>query len=581
MSPEKSNKHKIFLLVGFLLFFLFSFKEIGNFYQTGHAGFINAEVGLSHLNTINNGFLKTKFGATNYKVIYNRAPTNDEYYVRYPYLHNLLVSILWKITGPSEIASRLFVIILTFFSIVMFFLISQELNYSKLSSTLVYLTLCSFPVFYHYAGLSNGEISALFPLSLSYYFYIKYLKEDKSKYKLLFLISLSITCQLFWYGYIAAFVFFLDSLLSFILHKQKKDLKIALILMFTVTINISLFVLHTLWLVGSLKNAIDAFLWRASIKMPPTHHFTWIEFILKNLKRWWLFNPVVIFFAFAYLFSSFRRKNQNARFPLNQRLSLMLLLAPLIFSVLLSHLVHYHDFLIIYFAFFLAFSSIDFFTKILERSAEKIKKNAFVYSYIFVLILFAVFGLFKHTEEKMIDKETDNYELYYICKVMRNITNPEDKFIITIKRVQEPQVRFYLRREAFFMKIVHWAKGYIDSNLFSYYLVETKPAYRPLIKYLLQNFRGQKYDRYFLFNLRKPGKELRVFNSEEEKTNLLFKHFISPFHQPRKYEEIKDIATIEKIYARFEEEEDLYPTLKETIFHILSLISLRNVIAFL
>jgi len=158
VKDMKSNNFKIFLLIGFLFFFLFSFKEIGNFYQTGHAGFINAEVGLSHLNTINNGFLKTKFGATNYKVINNRAPNKDEYYVRYPYLHNLLVSILWKITGPREIVSRLFVIILTFASILIFYFISKELEYPKLSSMLICMSLCSFPIFYHYAGLSLSLI---------------------------------------------------------------------------------------------------------------------------------------------------------------------------------------------------------------------------------------------------------------------------------------------------------------------------------------------------------------------------------------------------------------------------------------
>lgn len=559
VKDMKSNNFKIFLLIGFLLYFLFSFKEIGNFYQTGHAGFINAEVGLSHLNTINNGFLKTKFGATNYKVINNRAPNKDEYYVRYPYLHNLLISILWKITGPREIVSRLFVIILTFASILIFYFISKELEYSKLSSTLIYISLCSFPIFYHYAGLSHGEISALFPLSLSYYFYIKYLKKDRSRYLILFLISLSLTCQLFWYGYIAAFVFFLDSILSFVFYKQKKYLKFSIILVFTVIANISIYIFHTLWLVGSLKNTINALLWRASIKMPSTQQFTWIGYILKNLKRWWLFNPVVIFFAIAHLFSSFMRKNKNAHFVLNKRFSYMLLFTPLIFSFFLSHLVHYHDFLIIYFAFFLAFSSIDFFPEIFKRVYGKLKKNIFLYSYIVILFLFAVFGLFKHPEEKMIDKETDNYELYYICKVLRNRTNPEDKFILTIKRVQEPQVMFYLRREAFFMKRPNWAKGYIDSNMFSYYLVETKPSFRPLIKYLLKNFRGQKYDRYFLFDLRNPVKGLRFFKSKKEKTNFLFKYFISPYHQPRKYEEIKDINTINKIYARFEKEEDLFP----------------------
>ncbi|MDH4220147.1 MAG: hypothetical protein OEW23_15410 [Candidatus Aminicenantes bacterium] len=491
-------------------------------------------------------------------MIYNRAPTKDEYYVRYPYLHNLLVSILWKITGPSEIASRLFVIILTFISIIMFFFISQELNYSKLSSTLVFLTLCSFPIFYHYAGLSNGEISSLLPLAFSYYFYFKYLKTDKRKHKILFLISLSLTCQLFWYGYIAAFVFFLDSFVSFIFHKQKKGLKISLLLISTVIINISIYIFHTLWLVGSLKNTVDALLWRASIKMPPTHRFTWIGFIIKNLKRWWLFNPVVILAACAHFYSLFRR-SQNIHLRLHKRLSFMLLLPPLVFCASLSHLVFYHDFLVIYFAVFAAFSSMDFFSNILNRVHDKLKKNALLYSYILILILFAVFGIFKHPEEKMIDKETDNYEIYYICKVVRNITTPEDKFILTIMRLQEPQVRFYLRREAFFMNKIHWAKGYIDSNNFSYHLVEAKQLYKPLIKYLLQNFKGYKYDRYFLFNLRKPGKGLRAFISKKEKTNFLFKYFISPYHQPRKYEEIKDLKAIERIYTNFEEAEELYP----------------------
>lgn len=554
----KNNTYKILFLLGLLLYFVFSLKEIDNFYQSGHAGFINAEVGVSHLNTINNGFLKTKFGATNYRVIINRAPTKDEYYVRYPYLHNLLVSTLWKITGPSEIAARLFVIVLTFISIVVFYFILREISYSKLSSMLAFMTLCCFPIFYHYAGLSNGEISSLLPLAFSFYFYFKHLKTDKRKHIILFLISLSLTCQLFWFGYIAAFVFFLDSFVSFILHKQKKDLKISLFLISTVIINISIYIFHTLWLVGSLKNTIHAFLWRASIKMPPTHRFTWIGFIVKNLKRWWLFNPVVILAALAHFFSLFRR-SPDSHILLHKRLSFMLFLAPLFFCAFLSHLVFYHDFLVIYFAFFLALSSMDFISNFLGRVHDKLKKNTLLYSYILILVLFAVFGLFKHPEEKMIDRETDNYEIYYICNIIRNITNPEDKFILTIMRFQEPQVRFYLRREAFFMDKIHWAKGYIDSNIFSYYLVEAKQRYRPLIKYLLQNFKGYKYDRYFLFNLRKPGKGLRAFISEKEKTNFLFKYFISPYHQPRKYEEIKDLNSIERIYANFQEAEELYP----------------------
>lgn len=558
MSPKKTNNHKIIFLLGFFIYFLFSLKEIDNFYQTGHAGFANAEVGLSHLNTINNGFLKTKFGATNHKFIYNRAPNKDEYYVRYPYLHSFVVSILWKITGPNEMATRLFMIILVFVSFVVIYYLSREVEYPKLPSALIYFTLCSFPVFFHYAGYSNGELSALLPLAFSYYFYLKILKEDRNKYRLLFLISLSVTCQLFWYGYIAAFLFFLDSLLAFFRHKQKKALKLSFILIIMVIINLSIYILHTLWLVGSLEGVVYAFLWRSGIEVPQTQHFSLIDFFVKNLNRWWLFNPVVILFALANFFSLIKRKNLNGQVPLDKRMSFMLLIAPLIFMLSLTHLVHWHDFLIIYFAFFLTFSSVGLFSKIYKRIQEKLKKNIFVLSYILMLIVFAVFGLFKNPEEKMIDKETDNYELYYALKVIRNNSAPEDRFLLTLRRIQEPQVRFYLRREAFFMKILPWAKGYVESNEFSFYLVENKLIYRPLIKYLLNNFKCHKYDRYYLFNLKKPGKGLRAFRRIRRETNLLFKYFVSPWHQPGGYREIKDRKTIEKIYARFEEVEDIY-----------------------
>ncbi len=160
----------------------------------------------------------------------------------------------------------------------------------------------------------------------------------------------------------------------------------------------------------------------------------------------------------------------------------------------------------------------------------------------------------------MIDKETDNYELYYVCKTVGNITRPEDKIILTLKRIQEPQVRFYLRRESEFVRIMRWAKGYIDSGVYSYYLVEDKQPYRPLVKYLLHRYRAYKFDRYFLFNLKKPGKGLRAFKREKEETNFFFKYFVSAYHRPGKYKEIKSPKQIEKIYSQYEKVEDLYPS---------------------
>jgi hypothetical protein len=191
---------------------------------------------------------------------------------------------------------------------------------------------------------------------------------------------------------------------------------------------------------------------------------------------------------------------------------------------------------------------------------KKAGKNAIVYAYLVVLISFAAFGLMKNPEEKLMDKDTDNYELYYVCQVIRNTTHPGDKMLLTLKRIQEPQVRFYLRRESVFIRIMNWAKAYIETNTYSHYLVEDKSPYRPLIKYLLQRYRCHKYDRYFLFYLREPGKHLRIFKREKMETNFFFKYFVSEHHQPGKYKEIKDRKSIERVYFRFEKIEDLYPS---------------------
>lgn len=558
MEPKIQNKTAhVLLFLGLFMYSLFCLKEIGNFYQTGHAGFINAEVGLSHMNTINNGFLKTKLGATNYEVIIDRSPAKEEYYVRYPYLHNFVVSILWKITGPSEIAARLLMIIMVLTSIGVFYLIARELQYSRLVSALVFFTLCSFPVFFHYASLSNGEISLLLPLALAYFFYIKYIKQGQKKIRLYFLLSLSVACQLFWYGYLAALLFFFDSLREFFFRRDKKDLILAGNLVLTVLLNFSFYIIHTLWLIGSLKEIFTAFLWRANIDVPTTQIFSWKEFFTKNFNRWWLFNPIVIVLALINIVSLFKSKDEDRR--LKQRILILLLLTPLLFSLFLSHLVQYHDFLLIYFSFFLALAAVDLLALLLKKTMSH-RKLPLISAYAVVLLFFAVLGLFRQPEEKMIDKETKNYDLYYALKVVRHTTTPQDNFILSLQRAQEPQVRFYLRRKAFFLRVIPWAEGYVSSGKFTHFLVEDRARFKPIITYLLHNYRGHKYNRYFLFNLNRPGKGLRIFRRNLEKTSLLYKYFVSPYHQPGKFQEIHSQTTIQRIFERFPvEESQNYP----------------------
>lgn len=558
--PTKNTKgFRIFLILGALVFFLSCSKEIANFYQTGHAGFMNAEVGLSHLNTINNGFLKTKLGSTNHVFIYDRAPELDEYYVRYPHLHNLLMSVLWTVTGPSEVAARTFAILLVFASFIAFFFTARELGLSKLTASLSFLALCTFPVFLHYARLSNGEISALLFHVLSLYFYIKLAKTGGFKHRLLFLITLSVTCQLFWYGYITAFVFFLDTVWGLIFRKEKRNWRTAAGLVVTVAVNIGLFILHTVWMVGSLKNVFEAFLWRAGINVPSTQTFTLGEYIVNNLNRWWLFNPLIILLALVNMIFLFKNRRTAGPRRLKRRIYAVLLLSPLLFMALLSHAVNYHDFLVLYFAFFLALSSAEFLGRLADTCKNRNAVKAALCVTVLFLTAFAGYGLFRPTEEKMIDKERDNYELYYALKVIRNTTRPSDRFLLTLKRDQMPQVRFYLRRESAVVHVLQWAEGYIESGRFDFFLVDARDPHKPLVKYLLQNYRAHKYERYFLFDIRNPGSGLRVFKREKRKTGFLYKYFVSFHHRPGGYREITDRQTIHNVISRYGDIPDLYP----------------------
>lgn len=557
MLCGENGHHKFIFLLGTLLFLLFCTKEIGNFYQTGHEGFVNAEVGLSHLNTINNGFLKTKFGATNYEVIIDRAPKEEEYYTRYPYLHNFLLALLWKVTGPSEVAARLFMTVLLLLALLTFYIIFRELGYSQSQATLMYLTLCSFPVFFHYSGFSNGEISCLFPLALSYLFYQKLTKTGRSKHLLFFLVSLTFCCQLFWFGYIAAFFFFLDSLIAFFSRRERKSMKTAVALVLAVGFNIAVYILHTLWLVGTLNDVIYAFFWRTSLQAPAHQKFTMLEFINKNLTRWWLFNPVVIFLAALGLVAFITKRNADVFHRIRKRMVFLLLFPPLFFSFLLSHLVYWHDFLVIYFAFFLGMAATDFFLTQTEKMPVRQKKLS-LHAYIFFLLFFAIFGLIHQPEEKKIDLDTDNYDLYYTLKTLKNITPEQDQFLFSIDRLQEPQVRFYLRRVSTFLKFEGHAKAYIDSGVYSYFVVENKPRFGSLIKFLLQHYRCHKYDRYFVFDLGRPSPSLRIFRREKKKTGLFYKYFVSPHHQPGSFIDVSSQRAAEAVTVRYEQFPDLY-----------------------
>jgi hypothetical protein len=236
---------------------------------------------------------------------------------------------------------------------------------------------------------------------------------------------------------------------------------------------------------------------------------------------------------------------------------LLLFLPPLFFSFFLSHLLYWHDFLIIYFAFFFPLAAVDFFVMKTEQLPPQKKSRSFS-AFVLVLLVFAVFGLFQQPEEKTIDRDTDNYDLYYTLKSLRNLTSKEDRFLFSIDRIQEPQVRFYLRRVTSFLKFERHAQAYIDTGEYSYFVVEGKPSFGSLIKHLLGRYRGQKYDRYFVFNLKRPDPSLRIFRRQKKKTGLLFKYFISPNHQTGSFAEVTSQRTIDAVYAQYQEFPNLY-----------------------
>jgi hypothetical protein len=104
---------------------------------------------------------------------------------------------------------------------------------------------------------------------------------------------------------------------------------------------------------------------------------------------------------------------------------------------------------------------------------------------------------------------------------------------------------------------MEWAKDYVDSGEYAFCLVENIIQKRPLLKYLLDRYKCYKYYRYFLFDLRKPGKGLRIFKRQVEDTGLWFKYFVSPYHKPGKYKEIKDKRTIQNVLKQFESIQNL------------------------
>jgi len=297
-----------FFLLPLIFVFALMVREINLPYVGPNATDLNV-FSIVARNYNNWGYLNIKFAPI--VNLSKDVPTAPEIYLHHPIFTEVFESILFKIFGNDFWVGRLTLIIPSFLIVPLFFLIGKELKDKKLGVTalMVGAVIPATIVFgrqSYFAGSWN-----LFFVVLASFFVLKYVRTNQKIFFLFSLIAVILGTLSDW-----PMTYFTPFLLPF-MYKNKKT-KEGIIILLTSTLTAGLFLVYSYFILGSMKNIVDAILNRSvgellSLSFWPLR---WIGVLVIRFILY--FNPFFSLLALIYIYSFVRKllKNTLADFDL-------------------------------------------------------------------------------------------------------------------------------------------------------------------------------------------------------------------------------------------------------------------------
>ena len=352
-------------------------------------------------------------------------PENFSYFLYNVPLYSWILALSFLIFGVGEWQARIISILAITLALIVIYKISLYL-FNKLTAYLsILFFILSAMIVYFSSAVFPEPVAILFSL-LSYYFYIKWIKEERSNYLYYLIIFLFFSLLTAWSTYflipflIAHYLFF---------NKGKKLVKIIPIILSPIAV-ITVYLIYTFILIGDLPLTafLDVFFQRINPSSDEILKFTIFEFIRREQSLVFAYYSkvtiVLVIGWFLYLIIKlFKKEKQD-----NSLTLLVLFFWGISYPLFFLQAAYIHDYFLIYLAPFIAISAGHFLSESVKKIRAFSRFNKLIPVFAFGLPLFQFF-LVNDFAFALINSNA-NREGYYLGKLLNKNTSYQDKILV-------------------------------------------------------------------------------------------------------------------------------------------------------
>ncbi|MEM4230695.1 MAG: glycosyltransferase family 39 protein [Candidatus Pacearchaeota archaeon] len=298
-------------------------------------------------------------------------PQHPVYYLHHPPLLSVIEALFFAIFGEHFWTGRLTVIIFSFLSLVLIYLIGYRLNGRKFA--FLSLSVASLlPAFSMFGRMIGQEPLVLFFALLVLFLMQGYLKKNRNTYLFFIYPSIILGTLSDW-----PMIYFVLSLAPYLIYKKR--FKLLLSMLITAIITALLFLLYIALINSGFSDLQSAFINRSLGQLLTLRQWPsiWATTIL--LRFFVYFNPVITLFSFFFLFKLFV-KIKNKHLSSKNMMHLGLFIFGFIHVVLYPEGSFGHPYWIYYFIPFIIYSSV--------MTLLKFSKNYFIFLVVFLFSFF-------------------------------------------------------------------------------------------------------------------------------------------------------------------------------------------------
>ncbi|KKP60005.1 MAG: hypothetical protein UR52_C0001G0085 [Candidatus Gottesmanbacteria bacterium GW2011_GWA1_34_13] len=444
-------------------------------------------------NNLKLGLLHTKLGSV--KGTGDTQLSAGSYFTHYPVLFPLILTAGYYLMGVSEASLRITVSAFSLLSVLFIYLITKRIFDKKTAIYSAIFTIIT-PLFIYYGKMPVHEPVLLCLVLGTVYFYIKWFDSQKNKDFLGMSVFLVISLLITWPAY---FVPFLLLCHYYLFHKQKKHLKLLLLL---ILIEISAFLLHLLHvyiLTGSFFGGglIEIFLSRiSSDSTTQLYSLNITKYLTTEIRYFSLyFTRILLFFSGVWFFTQIYYILRFKKISYKNSIIWLFMIFGSLYLVIFKEASFLHDYLIYYLLPFFVISSAIIFIKLINFITNKYLK------YIVIVLAIVIIGSDKYSYLVALIKSNQSEKAYTIGNFINNNASANDKVFIAsnvYRQFYGPFITYYSN-----YSIINYAESLDLTTAKKYNLIvriKSHDALDPNSKIILAtNFKPNEDDNFIYY----------------------------------------------------------------------------------